>query len=180
MSLAGPRFSSKSAAGPFHHGIRRRGGTAFWYALPTSGGRFKQTHELTSSIVPRGTWLAAIEADIGYATNNATGGMPGVSRAPGDNVSVKEDWDDSLRARRYAGAPRTILYGTTGLALQYSGYGLLHQRNAPIVEGNISIGIFFQCEVNFLDCLPMIAALIKNNTRKCRRSNGWAALQEFY
>src|SRR5947209_431863 len=55
MSLAGSRFSSESAPRPFHHGIRRRGGTIFWAALPSSNGRSKRTYELTSSIVPRGT-----------------------------------------------------------------------------------------------------------------------------
>src|SRR6267142_3213919 len=33
MSLAGSCFSSESAPAPFHHGIRRRGGTIFWSAL---------------------------------------------------------------------------------------------------------------------------------------------------
>src|SRR5438874_10118540 len=55
MSLTGSCFSSESAPGPFHHGIRRRGGTIFWAALPLTVGRFKRTCELTSSIVPRGT-----------------------------------------------------------------------------------------------------------------------------
>src|SRR4029077_7984963 len=53
MSLAGSCFSTESAHGPFHHGIRGRGGTIFRATLP--GGRSKRTHELTSSIVPRGT-----------------------------------------------------------------------------------------------------------------------------
>src|SRR5580704_3921106 len=35
MSLAGSRFSSDSAPGPFHHGIRGRGGTIFRAALPS-------------------------------------------------------------------------------------------------------------------------------------------------
>jgi hypothetical protein len=35
MSLAGSCFSSESAPRPFHHGIRRRGGTIFWSALPS-------------------------------------------------------------------------------------------------------------------------------------------------
>ena len=35
MSLAGSCFSSKSAPRPFHHGIRRRGGTIFTAALPS-------------------------------------------------------------------------------------------------------------------------------------------------
>src|SRR5215831_14983234 len=52
-SLAGSCFSTESAHGPFHHGIRGRGGTIFRATLPT--GRSKRTHELTSSIVPRGT-----------------------------------------------------------------------------------------------------------------------------
>ena len=34
MSLTGSRFSSESAPGPFHHGIRGRGGTIFRSALP--------------------------------------------------------------------------------------------------------------------------------------------------
>src|SRR5260370_2944598 len=55
MSLTGSCFSSESAPGPFHHGIRRRGGTILWAALPSGDGRSEQTCELTSSIVPRGT-----------------------------------------------------------------------------------------------------------------------------
>ena len=35
MSLTGSRFSSESAPGPFHHGIRGRGGTIYWAALPS-------------------------------------------------------------------------------------------------------------------------------------------------
>ncbi len=35
MSLTGSCFSSESAPRPFHHGIRRRGGTIFWSALPS-------------------------------------------------------------------------------------------------------------------------------------------------
>jgi hypothetical protein len=35
MSLAGSCFSTESAHGPFHHGIRRRGGTIFRAALPS-------------------------------------------------------------------------------------------------------------------------------------------------
>jgi hypothetical protein len=36
MSLTGSRFSSDSAPRPFHHGIRRRGGTIFWTTLPVN------------------------------------------------------------------------------------------------------------------------------------------------
>ena len=35
MSLTGSCFSSESAPRPFHHGIRRRGGTILWAALPS-------------------------------------------------------------------------------------------------------------------------------------------------
>src|ERR1700738_3722040 len=62
MSLAGSCFSSESAPRPFHHGIRRRGGTILWAALPSLGrpcrltdSRSKRTYELTSSIVAQGT-----------------------------------------------------------------------------------------------------------------------------
>src|SRR6516165_6434122 len=55
MSLAGSCFSPESAHRPFHHRIRRRGGTIFWATFPIAVGRSKRTCELTSSIVPRGT-----------------------------------------------------------------------------------------------------------------------------
>src|SRR5262245_64572674 len=35
MSLTGSRFSSESAPRPFHHGIRRQGGTILHSALPS-------------------------------------------------------------------------------------------------------------------------------------------------
>ena len=35
MSLTGSRFSSESALGPFHHGVRGRGGTIYYSALPS-------------------------------------------------------------------------------------------------------------------------------------------------
>ena len=54
-SLTGSCFSSESAPRPFHHGVRERGGTIYWAALPSIGGRSKRTCDLTSSIVPRGT-----------------------------------------------------------------------------------------------------------------------------
>src|SRR5262249_24260063 len=37
MSLAGSCFSTESALRPFHHGIRRRGGTIFVATLPSAG-----------------------------------------------------------------------------------------------------------------------------------------------
>src|SRR3954454_18217035 len=37
MSLTGSCFSSESALGPFHYGIRERGGTIFTAALPSDG-----------------------------------------------------------------------------------------------------------------------------------------------
>jgi len=55
MSLTGSCFSSESAPRPFHHGIRERGGTIYWAALPLIGGRSSGHCDLTSSIVPRGT-----------------------------------------------------------------------------------------------------------------------------
>ncbi len=65
MSLAGSCFSPESAPRPFHHGIRERGGTIFWAALPSSDGRSKQTYELTSSIVPRGTsFHRSVDLDV--------------------------------------------------------------------------------------------------------------------
>src|ERR1700693_1633301 len=47
MSLTGSCFSSESAPRPFHHGIRRRGGTIFRAALPSEERQVqadKRTH----------------------------------------------------------------------------------------------------------------------------------------
>ena len=55
ISLTGSRFSSESAPRPFHHGIRRRGGTTNGRPCRQINGRPKRPSELTSSIVPRGT-----------------------------------------------------------------------------------------------------------------------------
>ena len=55
MSLTGSCFSSESAPRPFHHRIRRRGGTIFWAVLPLVKWQNQAECELTSSIVPRGT-----------------------------------------------------------------------------------------------------------------------------
>jgi hypothetical protein len=55
MSLTGSRFSSDSAPGPFHHGIRSEVEQSFGRPCRQCNGRLKRTNELTSSIVPRGT-----------------------------------------------------------------------------------------------------------------------------
>ena len=55
MSLTGSCFSSESALGPFHHGIRGRSGAILGAALPSDERWSKRTCDLTSSIVPRGT-----------------------------------------------------------------------------------------------------------------------------
>jgi opacity protein-like surface antigen len=69
-------------------------------------------------IAPR--WLAGIEGDVGYSTNNKTAGIPGVSSAPGDSLSMQENWDASLRARLgYLVAPQVLLYGTAGATWQH-------------------------------------------------------------
>jgi hypothetical protein len=57
-SLAGSCFSSESAPGPFHHGIRRRGGTIFWAALPSDEWQVQATerthliHRPARDIIP--------------------------------------------------------------------------------------------------------------------------------
>ena len=50
MSLAGSRFSSNSAPGPFHHGIRRRGGTICLTALPS------ERRQVQADIVGKDCW----------------------------------------------------------------------------------------------------------------------------
>jgi hypothetical protein len=67
MSLAGSCFSPESALGPFHHGIRGQGGTIFWAAFRQENGRSKQTYELTSSIVPRGTLFHRL-VELGFSS----------------------------------------------------------------------------------------------------------------
>src|SRR6476619_7042069 len=43
MLLAGSCFSSESAPRPFHHGVRRRGATIYWAALPSHERRIQAT-----------------------------------------------------------------------------------------------------------------------------------------
>ena len=51
MSLTGSCFSSESALRPFHHGIRERGGTIYWSALPSDGRQVQRT--LRSHLIHR-------------------------------------------------------------------------------------------------------------------------------
>ena len=55
MSLAGSRFSSESAPGPFHHGIRGRGGTIFTAALPSYRQQVQADMRTRLTIVQQGT-----------------------------------------------------------------------------------------------------------------------------
>jgi opacity protein-like surface antigen len=91
--------------------------------VPANGGNFTTGFRASTyvgydwMVTPR--WLAGIEGDVGYSTNNRTAGIPGVSSAPGDSLSMREDWDGSLRARfGYLATPQVLLYGTTGPAWQ--------------------------------------------------------------
>ena len=58
MFLAGSCFSSESAPRPFHHGIRRRGGTIYWAALPSNERQVQATerthlvHRPARDIIP--------------------------------------------------------------------------------------------------------------------------------
>src|ERR1700756_5685204 len=57
-SLAGSCFSSESAPGPFHHGIRSRGGTIFYSAFPSveqqaqADSRTRLIHRPARDILP--------------------------------------------------------------------------------------------------------------------------------
>ena len=103
MSLAGSRFSSDSALRPFHHGIRRRGGTIFWAALPSSDGRSKRTCELTSSIVPRGTsFHHAVELEfppIGLDFGGRLPHLPGPAELGAVNPDAVHDHGQPARQR---------------------------------------------------------------------------------
>src|SRR5271170_3749357 len=58
MSLAGSCFSLESAPGPFHHGIRKRGGTIYRAALPSDERQVQATkrthliHRPARDIIP--------------------------------------------------------------------------------------------------------------------------------
>jgi outer membrane immunogenic protein len=75
------------------------------------------------------SWLAGIEADIGITKSSkaingipgSIGGIPGVTAAvaANDGVTVKKDWDASVRGRfGYFVTPKSVLYGTFGVAFQ--------------------------------------------------------------
>ena len=65
MSLTGSCFSSVSAPGPFHHGIRRRGGTIFRSALPSDGRQIQADirthliHRPARDIIPPLRWSSS-------------------------------------------------------------------------------------------------------------------------
>jgi len=70
-SLAGSRFSSESAPRPFHHGIRERGRTIYWAALPSDERQVQRTlrthliHRPARDIMPPrgGTRVSPIRFD---------------------------------------------------------------------------------------------------------------------
>jgi outer membrane immunogenic protein len=100
------------------------------------GPDFKQTFDSTAVRVGAfgghnwslgSSFIAGVEADIGWANNRnangpipgttASGGVPGITN--GDTAAVNLQWDASLRAR--VGSlirPDTLLFATAGVALQ--------------------------------------------------------------
>src|SRR5882757_3209525 len=105
MLLAGSCFSSESAPRPFQYGIRRRGGTIFRAALPSVDGRTKQTCELTSSIVPRGTsfhGLVEFECSpiaFGYLRPSCYCGLSGPPELGAVNPDAVHDHGQPTRQR---------------------------------------------------------------------------------
>ena len=71
MSLTGSCFSSELAPRPFHHGIRERGGTIYWAALPSDERQVQRTlrthliHRPVRDIMPPrgGTRVSPIRFD---------------------------------------------------------------------------------------------------------------------
>jgi outer membrane immunogenic protein len=83
-----------------------------------------------TSVRMGGSWLVGGEVDIGFANgkSSVTGipgsvnGVPGVTPAvaANDSVSINKTWDFGLRGRfGYFVAPRTVVYGTAGVAFQH-------------------------------------------------------------
>src|SRR6202163_1450942 len=107
MPLTGSCFSSESAPRPFHHGIRGRGGTIFWAALPSIDGRTKRTCELTLSIVPRGTSFHC-SVDLGFSPIGfdpewfsccCRGLLPGPAELGAINPDAVHDYGQAARQR---------------------------------------------------------------------------------
>src|SRR5262249_6225131 len=98
MSFAGSCFSSESAPRPFHHGIRRRGRTIYWAALPEKFGSPSSVERLKSP-VERVGYPEAFAAALGSC----------FQRAPSQNKDVyetKSKTDDPNSERRYRPAAR--------------------------------------------------------------------------
>src|SRR5262245_33273265 len=97
MSLTGSCFSSESAPGPLHHGIRGRGRTnnLIRGLVVSLNGRFKQTCELTSSIVPRGTsfhcWVDLEFPPIGFDPERLSCGCRGWLAGPPELGAIDPD-----------------------------------------------------------------------------------------
>jgi hypothetical protein len=81
MSLAGSCFASEPALGPFHHGVRERGGTIFGSALPSIGGRSMREAAMKANDI-EGMWA--------WAGQSASMTTP---LAAGD--LIRKLWDDA-------------------------------------------------------------------------------------
>ena len=106
-------------------------------AMASAGARFSAYAGYNWQFAP--TWIAGIEADIGWANNSKTANpLPGTNNtaAPlGLPIgTVKETWDGSLRGRLgYLVTPDTLLYGTGGVAWQHVRLSAYCPTNGAVV-----------------------------------------------
>ena len=96
MSLAGSCFSTESAPRPFHHGIRRRGGTIFWSALPSierqdqADMRTHLIHRPARDIFSTARWSSSF-SPIGYDPERFSCCCRGLFSGPAELGAVNPD-----------------------------------------------------------------------------------------
>src|ERR1700746_2743086 len=73
-SLAGSCLSTESAHGPFHHGIRERGGTIFRAALPSTGDLMLRRAMVGDASEPRAFEHQRVDGDNQRASRHGKRG----------------------------------------------------------------------------------------------------------
>jgi hypothetical protein len=97
MSLAGSCFSSESAPGPFHHGIRGRGGTIFGAALPLDKGQVQADmrthliHRPARDVFPRLCGSRVFSYRIDLTCPSCRCGFPGPAELGAVNPDAVHD-----------------------------------------------------------------------------------------
>src|ERR1700686_804585 len=134
MSLTGSCFSSESAPGPFHHGIRRRGGTILWAAFPErqvqADIRTHLIHRPARDILPLLGGSRVFSYRIDLMCRSCCYGFPGPAELGAVNPDAVHDHGQPARRTHPTKTPTIAV--TAGVFLRCGGgVGLLSGFPSP-------------------------------------------------